>query len=182
MIVYKPYTYLIRHNQTGMVYYGVRWKNISLNLTPKEDLWKVYFTGSKKVKQLIEKYGFESFSFEVRKEFQNIKDARKWESKVLRRMKVTEKPNVWLNRTDNKAILNETHPKGTLGKTWKNETTTERNKKEKIGNTYTKNTFWIHNGNERKMIPVGSEIPQGFVLGTGRTNKRPDLAMRNRNR
>jgi len=30
------------------------------------------------------------------------------------------------------------------------------------------------------MIPVGSEIPAGFIKGTGRKNKRPDLIVRNK--
>ena len=95
-MIFKPYTYLIKHNETGMVYYGVRWKNISLKLSPQEDLWKVYFTGSNKVKQLIKEYGVNSFSFEIRREFDTIEQARKWETKVLKRMKVLNKPDLWL--------------------------------------------------------------------------------------
>lgn len=178
----KPYTYLLKQVDTNTFYYGVRWQNVRLELTAQNDLWIKYFTGSKKVKLLIEKYGKDSFIFEIRKEFETIKEARKWETKVLRRMRVLDKPNVWLNRTNNESILNENHPRGTLGKTWKNNYTKQRNKIEKTGNQYTKNTFWITNGNESKMIPIGSDIPEGYIKGTGRTNKRPDLAERNRNR
>ena len=97
-------------------------------------------------------------------------------------MKVLSNPNLWLNRTDNRAILNETHPRGTLGKKWKSPKASLNNKTEKLGNKYTKNTFWVHNGEKRKMLPIGSEIPEGYVKGTGRKNKRPDLSERNRKR
>ena len=180
MSIYTPYTYLIHHTPTNTFYYGVRWKNVRLCKTPEEDLWVSYFTRSKKVRQLIQKFGKDSFRYEIRKRFNDVSSARNWETKVLRRMRVLSKPNIWLNRTNNKAILNEVHPKGTLGKTWKNQKTTARNLVEKIGNTYTKNTFWIHNGSQKRMIPVGSEIPAGFIKGTGRKNKRPDLIVRNK--
>lgn len=180
MSIYTPYTYLIHHIPTNTYYYGVRWKNVRLHKKPEEDLWVSYFTRSKKVKQLIEQFGQQSFNYEIRKKFDSVHAARNWETKVLRRMDVLSKPSIWLNRTNNRAILNENHPKGTLGKTWKNKKTTERNLVEKIGNKYTKSTFWVHNDSQRKMIPVGSEIPPGFIKGTGRTNKRPDLSDRNR--
>jgi hypothetical protein len=182
MNYYKPYTYLIKHIPTNKFYYGVRWKNVRLKICAKDDLWITYFTRSKLIKELIEKYGKESFLFEIRREFDTIEQARKWETKVLKRMKVVYRQDLWLNMTDNKAIYNEIHPRGTLGKTWKQTTNIEHNKKHKKGNTYTKNTFWIHNGKEKRMIPIGDKIPDGFVKGTGRTNKRPDLALRNKMR
>jgi len=182
MSIYCAYTYLIHHKPTNTYYYGVRWKNIKQCKTPEEDLWIEYFTRSKRVKDLVEQYGKDSFEFQIRRKFNSVLAARKWETKVLRRMNVLSKPHTWLNRTDNKAILNEVHPRGTLGKTWRNKTTSDRNAVEKIGNKYTKNTFWIHNGTEKKMIPIGTEIPVGFMKGTGRTNKRPDLSLRNKMR
>lgn len=176
----KPYTYLIKHIPSGMVYYGVRWKNVRMGLSPEEDLWNVYFTTSKLVKNLINQYGVDSFEYEIRRTFNSIADARQWESCVLTRMNVLERPTIWLNRTNNKAILNEIGPRGALGKSWKNPVTSERNRKEKLGNQFTKGTKWIHNGSIRKMIPKDDPIPVGFTLGTGRTNKRPDLAIFNK--
>jgi hypothetical protein len=180
MSIYTPYTYLIRHIPTNTHYYGVRWKNVRLKKTPEEDLWVTYFTRSKKVQSLINEYGKDSFEFEIRKKFQTIDQARLWETKVLKRMRVLDNPQIWLNRTNNISILNESHPRGTFGKKWKNQRTTERNQVEKLSNQYTKGTFWIHNEFEKRMIPVGTEIPAGFARGTGRTNKRPDLALRNK--
>ena len=100
----KPYTYLLHHVPTNTFYYGVRWAK---NCHPDE-FWKTYFTSSKKlVPELRKKYGDDSFEFEIRKTFEDKKKAQEWEHKVLRRMKVLKKHNIWLNRTDNKAIIHE---------------------------------------------------------------------------
>lgn len=118
MSIYKSYTYLLFHVPTKKYYYGVRWSNVKQKRTPEEDLWNFYFSTSKEVKALIKEYGINSFEYEIRKTFDDPKDAIKWETKVLSRMKVLERQDIWLNKTDNRAILNEFHPKGTLGKTW----------------------------------------------------------------
>lgn len=183
MTIYSPYTYLLKHVPTNTYYYGVRWKNVRLSRSPEEDFWIYYFTTSKRVHKIIEQYGKESFLFEIRRTFESAHTAREWESKVLRRMRVLDKPHLWLNRTNNKAILNEQHPRGTLGKKLPfNKGCSENNKIVKIGNQYTKGTKWINNGNIKKMIPKDDPVPEGFVLGTGRTNKRPDLSQYNRTR
>jgi hypothetical protein len=88
------YTYLIHHIPTNLKYYGVRY---SLKAKP-EDLWKTYFTSSKKVKELIDEHGKESFIVEIRKLFDNPKDAFIWEQKVLRRLKVHKNKN-WINNS-----------------------------------------------------------------------------------
>lgn len=80
----KSYTYLIKHIPTNQFYYGVRY---SKNCNPS-DLWKTYFTSSKKVKKLIEQYGKDSFVYEIRKTFDNVEDAQNWEKRVLMRMKI----------------------------------------------------------------------------------------------
>ena len=94
MNIYSPYTYYIFHPLTNQHYYGVRYAK---NCHP-DDLWKTYFTSSKKVKQLIIQYGIESFTVEVRKVFSNLEDALSWEEKVLRRLKVLDRSN-WLNES-----------------------------------------------------------------------------------
>ena len=95
-----PFTYLIKHVPTNRYYYGVRYKK---GCHPK-DLWTKYFTSSKKVKGLIKKYGKKSFIFEIRKTFKTTKQARMWEHKVLKRLKVIHR-NDFLNLTDNKVFL-----------------------------------------------------------------------------
>jgi hypothetical protein len=91
-----PFTYLLKHIPTNKYYYGVRFKK---GCHPN-DLWTKYFTSSKKVKGLIKRYGKKSFIFEIRKTFKTQKQARDWEHKVLRRMKVIYR-NDFLNETDN---------------------------------------------------------------------------------
>lgn len=48
------YVYYIRHIPTGKFYYGSRYKHVEKNIQPEDDLWKKYFTSSKKVKELRE--------------------------------------------------------------------------------------------------------------------------------
>lgn len=83
------YTYLIKFSLTNQVYYGCR----SSKIEAREDLFKIYFTSSKLVKRLIKEHGVEQFSYEIRKLFSSYENARKWEYKVLHRMKVVKNPN-----------------------------------------------------------------------------------------
>lgn len=48
------YVYFVRHVPSGKFYYGARYKHIEKNVQPEDDLWKKYFTSSKKVKKLRE--------------------------------------------------------------------------------------------------------------------------------
>lgn len=91
-----PYTYLLTHAQTGKRYYGVRFAK---GCNPS-DLFVTYFTSSKYVKLLIKEYGIESFKFEIRKTFDSVEKARKWETKVLSKIGVTKRDD-YLNKTDN---------------------------------------------------------------------------------
>lgn len=121
------YTYLLKHIPTNTFYYGVRFAE---GCHP-EEFWKSYFTSSrKKIPQLREQYGDDSFAFEIRKTFDCRQKAIQWESTVLRRMRVLNKPELWLNRTDNRAISYNQHPRGMLGKMHTNET---KNKIRRIG-------------------------------------------------
>ncbi len=129
-----PYTYLLHHIPTNTFYYGVRWKK---NCHPDE-FWKKYFTSSKKkIPELRLKYGDNSFEFEIRKTFNCAEKAIIWENKVLRRMKVLSKPQIWLNRTNNKAILNEISP--TLGRKVPEEQ--KRKQSEKMKGNFPTNAF-----------------------------------------
>lgn len=89
----KPYTYLIKHRPTGKVYYGFRGAN---KVEPHEDLWKHYFTSSKKVISLIKETGVDSFDYEIRKIFDSKEQAILWETRVLRKFNVLHDDR-WLN-------------------------------------------------------------------------------------
>lgn len=98
MSIYIPYTYLIGWSSHNKWYYGVRYSRKS---NPKE-LWKTYFTSSKHVKNYRQIFGDPDI-IEIRKTFDCAENAQKWESKVLKKMKVVESDN-WLNKTDNQSI------------------------------------------------------------------------------
>ena len=106
-----PYTYLLKHIPTNRYYYGVRF---SKKCKP-EDFWKTYFTSSTKIKGLIKKYGKKSFIFQIRKIFKTVDQARNWEHKVLKRMKVIFRDD-FLNQTDNKQIDPKVQSKHSKGK------------------------------------------------------------------
>jgi hypothetical protein len=89
----KPYTYLIKHRPSGKVYYGFRGAN---KVEPHEDLWKHYFTSSKKVLNLIKETGVDSFDYEVRKIFDSKEQAVLWETRVLKKCNVLHDDR-WLN-------------------------------------------------------------------------------------
>ena len=66
------------------------------------DLWATYFTSSKQVKVFREEHG-EPDVIEVRQTFNDSLQAREWEHKVLRRIRVI-KEDKWLNQGTGKAI------------------------------------------------------------------------------
>jgi hypothetical protein len=102
------YTYLIKCTINNKFYYGVRWGN---KVPPSEDLWVKYFTSSKVIKNLINRYGKDAFLFEVRKVFTTKQEAIAWEETVLRRLKVLKSSDIWLNKCISKAIRYDIHPR-----------------------------------------------------------------------
>lgn len=87
-----PYTYLIGWSKLNRWYYGVRFAK---DCKPDE-LWKTYFTSSKYVKTFREENG-EPDVIQVRKRFNDIKQAIKWEESVIRRLKM-HKRTEFLNK------------------------------------------------------------------------------------
>jgi len=93
---YIGYTYLITFLPTGQVYYGSR---CAKNCNPSE-FWVKYFTSSKLIKEMIQKHGKDSFSYEIRKTFiEDPKKAQDWERRVLKRINAGKKQQ-FLNRSD----------------------------------------------------------------------------------
>lgn len=86
------YTYLIGWSLQDKWYYGSRYSKKS---SPK-DLWVTYFTSSKYVKEMRQKYG-EPDVIEVRRVFDDPVKAQLWEQKVLKRMNVLYEDR-WLNK------------------------------------------------------------------------------------
>ena len=86
---YKPYTYVVRHKETGYFYYGCKFANDGY--THPELFWnkehkRGYFTSSKLIHKMIDEYGIDAFEFEVRKVFDCPKSTFLYEQKVIRRI------------------------------------------------------------------------------------------------
>lgn len=78
-----PYTYLIGWSKHNKWYYGLRYAK---NCHPA-DLWKSYFTSSRVVKNLYKKLG-DPDVIQIRSIHKSKEAAIRWESTVLRRLKV----------------------------------------------------------------------------------------------
>lgn len=131
-----PYTYLIYCIPTKQFYYGVRY---SKNCHPN-DLWKTYYTSSTYVRHLIKEYGKDSFKYEVRRTFTSSYKAKQWETKVLKKMNVTARPDfinksnsgfptgsnrVWITNGSSNLFIDEisipNYPNWKRGKTFSDE-------------------------------------------------------------
>ena len=92
--IYQPYTYLIGWRKQQKYYYGVRYAK---NCSP-DDFWIKYFTSSPSVSAMRLLYG-EPDIIQIRKTFLTKEDARIWENRVLKRMKVVIRED-FLNKND----------------------------------------------------------------------------------
>lgn len=88
------FTYLLGWSKFDKFYYGVRYKD---GITD-DCLCTTYFTSSKYVQKFIEKNGLPDI-IQVRKRFNCKLKARKWEDKVIIRMKMIHSDN-WLNKSN----------------------------------------------------------------------------------
>jgi len=138
-----PYTYLIGWSVHQKYYYGVR----HASGCHPDDLWKKYFTSSKKVKKLRVDLG-EPDLIEVRKQFNNKELAINWEKKVLRRLNVLNN-TFWLNDNIAGSVKIASEPKT---EEWKN-----KNRKPK---STTRNYFNNKNGAGNKGIPKSDKHKQ----------------------
>jgi hypothetical protein len=92
---YTPYAYLIGWSKLNKWYYGVRYATKSKCLyktgAHPDDFWKTYFTSShKQVKPFREQHG-EPDVVQIRRCFNNDKDASDWEQKVLKNINASKK-------------------------------------------------------------------------------------------
>lgn len=209
---YIPYTYLIKHNRSGKVYYGAKY---SKDANPKY-FFEYYFTSSKIISEILKMEGIEAFSWEIRKTFNTKEECISWEKKVLRRMKVASnesflnidenqkphdnsntkfisnpstgkcirikksadtptgwvdgninqnrvkpEPRVWMHDPEtNKAYhINPMQVMSWMvpgrGKAYKSNSETMRKK----------NSIWVTDGEENKMIDGDATIPEGWSRG-----------------
>lgn len=141
-----PYTYFIKHIETGRKYYGVRY---SKNCHPKEFFIK-YFTSSKIIKHIIQQQGINAFEFRIHKIFSSVEDACLFEQKFLKRVKAHQKHD-WFNQSipGDDPVL---YSKGCVpwNKGLKNSPTTGKS--------------FYNNGEIQKML-FENEVPEGWKKG-----------------
>jgi len=113
----KPYTYFIIRKSDNMKYHGVRYGNIKLGLSPKEDFGKRYFGSS--AGSFCKEFRFNSkeFKFKLAWTFDKINEATTYEKEVNK--KIYKRPD-WENKNAFPAIFYKVHP--LLGKKPSKET------------------------------------------------------------
>jgi hypothetical protein len=89
----NAYTYIIKC-PNGKSYYGFRSAN---KVSPEDDLWKVYFTSSKRIKELREQYDDAEFVASVDKTFKSAEEAHEYETKFLTENDCVHSDD-WLNQ------------------------------------------------------------------------------------
>lgn len=118
------YTYLIGWSNLDKWYYGVRYAK-DCNAS---ELWTTYFTSSSYVQKFVLEHGQPDVVL-IRQTFDDSRLARRWESKVLRRIGAVHSSR-WLNKTDNSAI-----DPVIAGSSWKSMSQEERSaRSRKAGN------------------------------------------------
>ena len=76
---YQPYVYYVFHRQTRQYYIGCRYAK---GCNP-EELWKTYFTSSKRIHKLIQEYGKESFFYFCFQKCNTREEALELEGKLI---------------------------------------------------------------------------------------------------
>ena len=86
------YTYLLKFAIDGKIkyYYGVRYGNVRVGISPIKDIWQVYFSSSKEVKILLED-GYLPFEVIIHKTFKDIKKAIAYEVQFLTKLNVSNR-------------------------------------------------------------------------------------------
>lgn len=88
----SAYTYLLKFKINGIqkYYYGVRYGNVRLNITPVDDLFKKYFTSSKSIKNLLDQ-NILPYEIIIHKTFNCYRDACNFEVAFLTRVNAKER-------------------------------------------------------------------------------------------
>jgi len=103
----KPYTYLIIRKSDNMKYHGVRYGNIKLGLSPREDFGKKYFGSSTGSFCGEFKLNPRNYIFKLLWTFNKVDEAIQHEKKINKKI---YKRKDWINKNAFPAIYNEVHP------------------------------------------------------------------------
>ena len=77
----NSYVYTITNKLTGEFYHGYRYRNQTLGIVPKDDLWITYFTSSNRIKNDIKKYGKTSFTATII--YENSDSVKCWQQEQI---------------------------------------------------------------------------------------------------
>lgn len=75
------YVYTITNKLTGEFYHGYRYRNQTLGIVPKDDLWISYFTSSNRIKNDIKKYGKTAFTATII--YENSDSVKCWQQEQI---------------------------------------------------------------------------------------------------
>lgn len=173
MSIYTPYTYLIGWTKYNKWYYGAQYGKKA----HPSNLWTIYFTSSKLLKEFRDKYG-EPDIIQVRKVLSTKEKTLIWEEKVLRRMRVVNNED-WFNQQSAGRHFHVVE--GTIKKSEKSKESISKKTKEywnsPLGEekknrlvernksiSFVKNKIWINDGLCHKMVDKDS-IPEGWNRG-----------------
>jgi hypothetical protein len=149
------FTYLIGWTKFNKYYYGVRYKD---GITT-ESLGTTYFTSSNYVKKFIEENGIPDIMV-IRKTFICKLKARKWEDKVIRRMKMIYSDK-WLNKSNPNSFRDVVMDEDIKRRI------SEVKKGRKVGKYY-------NNGKINKIFKQNETIPYGWFVGRISTEKQKE--------
>lgn len=178
-----PYTYLITHKETGLMYHGVRFANVRLGIAPNNDTYRGS-SSDEIIKRIYDKP--DEFKFELRWTFDTVEDAIQYEAdvngKILLRNKNREmfaNRNAWGNKVGAPSIepqfgnKNGVGNKSRTGHTFSEETRLKLSiagKNRKLTDEHKKR---IGEGNSRRVWTEESRRRVSETL-SGRT--RPDIS------
>ena len=148
-MTYDAYTYIIKC-PNGKSYYGYRSAN---KVSPEDDLWKVYFTSSKRIKELREQYDDVEFVASVDKTFKTAEEAYEYETKFLTENDCVHSDD-WLNEHCFPVFVMTEETKKKLSESAKKRKHTEETKKKisesQMGHKHTEES-------KKKMSEAGKE-------------------------
>lgn len=78
------YVYFVTHIPSGKFYYGARYKHVANKRLPEDDLWKYYFTSSKKIKHLRKLDGNESFEYQIIFTSSDFDECFRYEQEIIK--------------------------------------------------------------------------------------------------
>jgi hypothetical protein len=157
----RPYTYWIKHKETGMKYIGLRYRNIKKNRSPLQDFGIHYFTSGRLKKEF--KVNPNKFKTKLLFTYDTIEEAIKDELQLTQK---AAKDNRYSNIASYPFIqpTEETRKKQSIAKLGKKIGPHSEEHKRKIANSLKGKT---HSEQRKKNIAIGiKNLPEQFKNAT----------------